>query len=80
MKRPYHPIDCDFHDTLEEACVLKLRVDFVYQDETGTQQSYSGLLLDFKTTSGEEFVQLHDGKWLRLDQLSNVRISKKEKT
>ncbi len=78
-KSPYQPIDCEFHDTLEEACVLKLRVDFQFVDDNGDTQNYSGQLLDFKTKDGEEFVKLQDGKWLRLDKLNHVKISPKEK-
>ncbi len=75
----YHPIDCDYHDTLEEALVLKWRVQFDYLDDEGKQQSYIGLLQDLKTENGEEFVKLHNGIWLRLDKLTHVKIHKEPK-
>lgn len=81
MKREnkYQPIDCDYHDTLEEALVMNWRVQFDYLDHEGNRQSYVGLLQDFKTENHEEFVKLHNDAWLRLDKLSHVKIFKENK-
>ena len=66
----YKPIDCHFHDDLEDASVLKKRVEFVLPDG----QNYTGLLLDFKTVKGEEFVLLEGNIWLRLDKIKDIKI------
>lgn len=66
----YKPIDCHFHDDLEDASVLKKIVEFVLPDN----QKYRGLLLDFKTQNGEEFVLLEGNIWLRLDKIKNIKI------
>jgi Rho-binding antiterminator len=75
----YQPIDCDYHDQLEEAAVMKWRVQFDYLDSEGQTQVYIGRLEDFKTQDGEEFVLLHNGVWLRLDRLMHVKIHKEFK-
>ncbi|MEM9928454.1 MAG: hypothetical protein AAF840_01420 [Bacteroidota bacterium] len=68
----YAPIDCNFYDNFEAAIVTLRVVDLVYLDPFGAQVTEATKLRDLKTKLTEEFVQLAEGTWLRLDRIVSV--------
>ncbi|MEL7161419.1 MAG: hypothetical protein AAFN92_11745 [Bacteroidota bacterium] len=68
----YQPIDCNFYDNFEAAIVTRREIDLVYRDPFGKDIAIKTQLSDLKTHRTEEFVQLADGRWLRLDRIVSV--------
>jgi transcriptional antiterminator Rof (Rho-off) len=65
----YRPIECDFHDRLEEFAVTRRRVRIAH--ESG--QAPEGLIEDIYTTdTKEEFLRMEDGTTIRLDKIKAV--------
>ncbi len=68
----YQPIDCNFYDNFEAAIVTRRPVALVYRDVFGDNVILTTRLKDLKTYLTEEFVQLANGEWLRLDRIVSV--------
>lgn len=68
----YQPIDCGFYDHFEAAIVQRRPVTLEYFPADGASVTKKIRLLDLKTESGEEFVQLDGGEWLRLDRVVSL--------
>lgn len=83
-KPGYRPIDCDFHDRLEEMATLRRRVRLSLsspekdsaqdgKDASGGEVTRVGRIEDIYTTeTKEEFVLLDDGSAIRLDMIVSV--------
>lgn len=65
----YQPINCDYYDNFEAAIVQRRFVELNYLLADGSSVARKTQLRDLKTDRTEEFVQLSDGRWLRLDQI-----------
>jgi Rho-binding antiterminator len=68
---PYQPIDCNFYDILLERATLRRPARIVYTTPTGPQE-LEALIADVYTQNKEEFMRLHTGQLIRLDQLITV--------
>ena len=68
----YQPIDCGYYDYFEAAIVQRRAVDIRYLLPVGTEKMEDTQLSDLKTSLSEEFVQLADGRWLRLDRIREL--------
>jgi Rho-binding antiterminator len=72
MKEKYVPINCDFHDLLEELSTLKRACAIVYEDEAGREQFTHGHIVDLFSKDHEEFMRLNNDLVIRLDQVKRV--------
>ncbi|MDQ3001935.1 MAG: hypothetical protein M3Y08_11835 [Fibrobacterota bacterium] len=83
----YKPIECDFHDRLEEFAVTRRRVRIshesgqaqerpsgqVLEGGSGSEVRCEGLIEDIYTTERkEEFLRMEDGTTIRLDKIKAV--------
>ena len=68
----YESIDCNFYDTFEAAITQRSTVAFTYRDLENREISVATRLRDLQTKQNEEYVQLADGQWIRLDRVSMV--------
>lgn len=68
----YQPINCSFYDHFEIAILQRMPVDLSFVSADGTTVQRQTRLLDTKTDRTEEFVQLENGHWLRLDQIKTI--------
>jgi Rho-binding antiterminator len=72
MKDPYVPIDCEFHDRLEDAAVRKkqVRIEF-WSGEI--QESINAVIQDIRIEDGAEFLILDSNKGsIRLDNIVSL--------
>lgn len=65
----YQPIDCNYYDYFEAAIVQRSEVVLQYAMPNGEEMTEKMRLRDLKTVQSEEFLQLADGRWLRLDRV-----------
>lgn len=73
MPSKYTPIPCAFHDRLLHFATLREAVRIVYVPEGGSEEAVvEGVIVDVYTQEGAEFLRLHDGLRIRLDQLVRV--------
>ena len=72
-KDGYKPIDCGLYDHLEIAIMRGSQVELVYFPE-GKQDAVTvnTQLKNTRTREGEEFVQLADEQWIRLDRIVSL--------
>lgn len=68
----YQPIDCNFYDNFEAAIVTRREIELVYLSPLGEQVEETVRLRDLKTKLTEEFVQLANEEWVRLDRIVSV--------
>jgi Rho-binding antiterminator len=68
MKRPYQPISCSFYDRLEEAATLRRVVGLRYR-AAGQDLEVRGTIRDLYIRDGAEWLEMTDGKAIRLDDL-----------
>lgn len=71
MKKPYEPINCDFHDELTSRSTLGQRAEIVYTQD-GSEHTVLDYIDDVYTKGDSEFALLRDGLVLRLDQIVRV--------
>ena len=68
----YRSVDCGIYDLLESVIVTRREIDLVFtRADGGDLHTHIGLQ-DMKTHRGEEYVQLTDTCWIRLDRLVSV--------
>lgn len=72
VKPAYQPINCNFYDHFEAAIVQRRAVSLEFKLPDGTVTRQTVKLKDLKTVDKEEFVQLANGEWLRLDQVISL--------
>ncbi len=70
--KPYIPINCSFYDQLEAWATLKEEVQIEFRDDSGKTENISGLIIDFLVREKVEYLQLKDGKEIRLDHIMRV--------
>lgn len=70
--QPYVPIDCHFHDRLEELAVTKAECTIEFWDADGVACSLNTRVEDVFARNGEEFIDLASGHRVRLDRLIRV--------
>lgn len=68
----YKTVDCNFYDRIEEAITLRQSVHLEYLSASGNKISEDIHVIDTKTDRGEEFIQLEDSCWLRLDRIVSL--------
>jgi len=68
----YLPIDCNFYDNFEAAIVQRRKVELEYRTVDEATVMTTTRLKDLKTHRTEEYVQLENNEWLRLDQIVSV--------
>lgn len=72
----YQPIDCDFHDELEDASTLKKRVELVIALDDGRHETFQDEIVDLGhgvDASGKaEFIHLKSGRRVRLDRIVSI--------
>lgn len=71
-ERPYTPIDCSVHDTLESLATLHRVCDIIYRDGRGERSLATDVIEDVYTEGSAEFVRLRSGATIRLDELISV--------
>ncbi len=72
MADRYVPVDCAFHDRLEDAVVRRRSCRILYLEEDGAEREVTTRIVDVWTRGEEEFVKLETGTVVRLDRLSRV--------
>ncbi|MFK8163572.1 MAG: hypothetical protein AB8H12_14055 [Lewinella sp.] len=68
----YQPIDCNFYDNFEAAIVQRRKIDLEYRTVDDATIIETIRLKDLKTDRTEEYVQLENNEWLRLDRIVSV--------
>lgn len=68
----YEPIDCGFHDQLEELATLKLPTEIKYRKEEGDTSITHDVIEDVYSQDGAEYVRLKGGDVIRLDQILRI--------
>ncbi|HEY5849730.1 MAG TPA: hypothetical protein VIT62_03030 [Lysobacter sp.] len=72
LATPYHPINCEFHDRLEDLATLRKPARIGFRDESGADQHRDAVITDVFARNGEEFISISTGEIVRLDQLVDV--------
>ena len=75
LERPrtnYRNVNCELYDLLEAVIVTRREIDLVMTKADGSDMRTRIGLQDTKTHLGEEYVQLTDTCWIRLDRLVSV--------
>jgi Rho-binding antiterminator len=68
----YIPINCEFHDRLEDLATLRKPAVIHYLDENQATQQVEAVIKDVFSREGEEFIALNTGDLIRLDRLIEV--------
>jgi len=71
-RHTYQPISCNFYDELELLAIRKKECEIIYRDGTGTPQSTTTRIVDFKIEEKVEYMILENGAKIRLDYLISV--------
>lgn len=70
--KPYIPIDCEFHDRLEDAAVRKKPVTIEFWNDK-IQETTEDIILDIRTQDGAEVLILESkSEPIRLDSLISL--------
>ncbi|MBU8976031.1 hypothetical protein JI752_007720 [Lysobacter sp. MMG2] len=68
----YRPINCEFHDLLEDLATARRLTRVAYLDDAGTMRRGDGVITDVYARQGEEFLSMDSGETIRLDRLVEV--------
>ena len=68
----YQPIDCDLHDLIESAAVTRCPVTITWLHEDRRPYTSTAVVTDVFARLGAEFLQLADGRCIRLDRLIEI--------
>ena len=69
MAKPYQPIDCGVYDQLEVLAMRRSACRIEFLDDAGSCRTIESPVVDVFAKSGEEFINLIDGRHIRLDRL-----------
>jgi len=69
--KTYTPIDCHFYDLLEVAAMRREYVDLVLQEENETRE-LRAFIDELRAENGVEYMYLHNGMKVRLDDIVQV--------
>lgn len=72
----YHPINCEFHDLLEDLAVTRKPTLIGFLDGTGAVQRRNATIDDVYARDGAEYLSVSTGEIVRLDQLVEVGDAK----
>lgn len=70
--KPYHPIDCGFHDVLLHLATRRIYSRIHYITPIGEWLYTDALIKDVFTRNKEEFAELATGEQIRLDRIVQV--------
>jgi Rho-binding antiterminator len=68
----YIPVNCEFHDHLEDFATLLKAVSLSYLDEAGQSQQRTAAITDVFARTGADWVTLSTGDLIRADRLIEV--------
>jgi len=68
----YQPISCDFYDILEESATLKKRSIIHFYNTDQQEEQIVSRIKNLFTKEKEEFMELENGRTIRLDRLISV--------
>ena len=68
----YIPVNCEFHDYLEEFAMRRKQLNVNYLDETGVAQQREAVITDVFAKEGADYMTLSTGELIRLDRLIEV--------
>ncbi len=68
----YKPISCNYHSVIEHYATKKIFCRLQYYTDINEFITVNTLITDVYTESGEEFIKISDGSFIRLDRI--VRI------
>jgi Rho-binding antiterminator len=72
MPAKYHPISCDFHDSLEALATSRQLAHIRFLDSSGILKHRNAAITDVFSRDGAEYLVISTGEILRLDQLVAV--------
>jgi Rho-binding antiterminator len=72
----YLPINCEFHDLLEDLAVTRKAALISFRDGSGETQRRSTTIRDVYARDGAEYLAMSTGEVVRLDQLVEVAGAK----
>lgn len=72
----YHPINCEFHDLLEELAFTRKPATISFLDGTGAVQRRNVTINDVYARNGAEYLSMSTEEIVRLDQLLEVGDAK----
>ncbi|MFD1297020.1 hypothetical protein ACFQ4Q_10320 [Lysobacter gummosus] len=68
----YQPINCEFHDLLEDLATTRKPARISFLDEHGVVQHRDAVIADVFAKQGAEYLATAAGETLRLDRLLEV--------
>jgi Rho-binding antiterminator len=68
----YKPVDCDFHDRLEELATLRQPARIAFRDERGEVREAEDRISDVYAADGVEYIRMEGGEEIRLDRIERV--------
>jgi len=68
----YIPINCEFHDLLENLALTHRVAEIHFRDSTGETRQRTTVIDDVYAMKGKEFLGLRTGETIRLDALISV--------
>ena len=68
----YIPVNCEFHDHLEDFATLRKAVSISYLDEAGQSQQRTAAITDVFARTGADWITLSTGDLIRADRLIEV--------
>ncbi|WP_395406229.1 hypothetical protein ACHMW6_06035 [Pseudoduganella sp. UC29_106] len=68
----YIPVNCEFHDHLEDFATLRKPVSISYLDESGSAQQRTAAITDVFARTGADWITLSTGDLIRADRLIEV--------
>ena len=72
MSEAYRPVQCTFHDVLEDAAVRHRQCVVRYREEDGSEHAVTTTIEDVFARDGAEYARLGNGALVRLDHLTLV--------
>jgi Rho-binding antiterminator len=78
----YHPINCEFHDLLEDLATLR-KLTQISWEEGGVIRHCDAVITDVFARDGAEYLSLTTGESVRLDrlvQVSDARLADYQET
>ena len=73
----YIPVNCEFHDHLEDFATLRKPVSISYLDEAGQSQQRTAAITDVFARTGADWITLSTGDLIRADrpiEVNGIRL------
>jgi len=68
----YIPVNCEFHDYLEEFAMRRKQVSVHFFSEDGAARQRDAVITDVFAREGADYMTLSSGELIRLDRLVSV--------